>query len=209
MLPMCWAPCFGCTGKEAEDCKGSFPMGKMVLGFITHPWDFQSSLAGLEHTGKTGSRSLLWVVHPRTMASKVVVEQRSFLDHSHVVSLCTPWVQISNFFSLYQPSTLAVSSCMPLACLYLCQCVHICLSVALLVFKGPEFIWFHYHFPSLELYLFVFSPFLIIIYMRLGCMLEMKCEFDKAATALASNRGLKALNPLEKSRLSFFFFFLP
>lgn len=37
-------------------------------------------------------------------------------------------------------------------------------------------------------------------------MLEMKCEFDKAATALASNRGLKALNPLEKSRLSFFFF---
>lgn len=43
-------------------------------------------------------------------------------------------------FCLYQPSTLAVSSCVPPACLYLCHCVHICLSVALLVFKGPEFI---------------------------------------------------------------------
>lgn len=43
--------------------------------------------------------------------------------------------------------------------------------------------------------------------MRLGCMLEMKCEFDKAGTALASSHGLKALNPLEKSRLFFFFFF--
>lgn len=25
---------------ELEDWKGSFPVGKMVLGFITHPWDF-------------------------------------------------------------------------------------------------------------------------------------------------------------------------
>lgn len=36
-------------------------------------------------------------------------------------------------------------------------------------------------------------------------MLEMKCEFDKAVTALAPIHGLKALNPLEETSLIFFF----
>lgn len=68
------------------------------------------------------------------------MKQRSLQAHSYIVFLCMLWVQISSFVSLYLLATLAVSSCMSLACLYLCHYVHICLSMALLVFEGPEFI---------------------------------------------------------------------
>ena len=67
------------------------------------------------------------------------MKQRCLQAHS-LVSLCMLWVQISNFVSLHLPATVSVSLCVSLACLCLCHYVHICLSVALLVFKGPEFI---------------------------------------------------------------------
>lgn len=79
-------------------------------------------------------------MHPLDTWLEETMKQRSLQVQLHFVSLYTLWVQISNFVSLYLPTTLAVPSCMSLACLCLCHYVHICLSVALLVFKGPEFI---------------------------------------------------------------------
>lgn len=154
---------------------------------------------------ETAAAAGAWKLHTSMCGLTGLYEAGTLPPHTHIpVHIMVP---ISCFLSLHLPASLPVSSSMSPARLYLCHCVHICLSVALLVFKGPKFIWFHYHFPSLEPYLFVFSPFLIIIYMQLGHMLEMKCEFDKAAMALTPSHGLKAPNPLEKSRLFFFFSF--
>lgn len=108
----------------------------MLPGPIIHPRDFKSSMAGL---GDAGKSRYVQDAHPNVCLGglhRAGTPLRSLAHRvpEHVV------VHISHSPPLHLPASLSVSSSMSLAHLCLCHCVHICLSVALLVFKGPEFI---------------------------------------------------------------------